>query len=208
MAASLVNEVERLDSLPRNASLTLKVDMTSNDPNLSPVLDAQNATFILGRNKINSPIDDYVTDTRSTQLIGDPHGSIFVTKKVNLQQPASSIRVLVAANVQPQADFRVYYRLYTADSSETSQVYRPFPGYSNLVDTNGDGYGDRVIDHGMNNGSADAQVKKSGQNDFSEYQFTVNDLEQFSGFKIKIVMSSTNECVPVRLKDFRALALA
>ena len=208
MAASLVNEVERLDSLPRNASLTLKVDMTSNDPNLSPVLDAQNATFILGRNKINSPIDDYVTDTRSTQLIGDPHGSIFVTKKVNLQQPASSIRVLVAANVQPQADFRVYYRLYTADSSETSQVYRPFPGYSNLVDTNGDGYGDRVIDHGMNNGSADAQVKKNGQNDFSEYQFTVNDLEQFSGFKIKIVMSSTNECVPVRLKDFRALALA
>tara|TARA_B100000579_G_scaffold54205_1_gene38033 strand:+ start:20290 stop:27834 length:7545 start_codon:yes stop_codon:yes gene_type:complete len=208
MAASLVNEVERLDSLPRNASLTLKVDMNSNDPNLSPVLDAQNATFILGRNKVNSPIDDHVTDTRSTQLIGDPHGSIFVTKKVNLQQPASSIRVLVAANVQPEADFRVYYRLYSADSSETSQVYRPFPGYSNLIDTNGDGYGDRVIDHGMNNGSADAQVKKSGQNDFSEYQFTVNDLEQFSGFKIKIVMSSTNECVPVRLKDFRALALA
>ena len=208
MAASLVNEVERLDSLPRNASLTLKVDMTSNDPNLSPVLDAQNATFVLGRNKINSPIDDYVTDTRSTQLIGDPHGSIFVTKKVNLQQPASSIKVYVAANVQPQADFRVYYRLYSADSSETSQVYRPFPGYSNLIDTNGDGYGDKVIDYGMSDGSSDAKVKKSGQNDFSEYQFTVNDLEQFSGFKIKIVMSSTNECVPVRLKDFRALALA
>ena len=98
--------------------------------------------------------------------------------------------------------------MYTADSSETSQVYRPFPGYSNLIDTNGDGYGDKVIDLGMNDGSADALVKKSGQDDFAEYQFTANDLEQFSGFKIKIVMSSTNECVPVRLKDFRALALA
>ena len=51
-------------------------------------------------------------------------------------------------------------------------------------------------------------MKKSGQNDFSEYQFTINDLEQFDGFTIKIVMSSTNECVPIRLKDFRAIALA
>ena len=43
---------------------------------------------------------------------------------------------------------------------------------------------------------------------FSEYQFTANDLEQFTGFVIKIVMISTNESFPVTLKDFRALALA
>ena len=36
----------------------------------------------------------------------------------------------------------------------------------------------------------------------------MNDLEQFDGFIIKVVMSSTNECAPVRLKDFRAIALA
>ena len=60
----------------------------------------------------------------------------------------------------------------------------------------------------MNDGRADALVKSNGVNDFSEYQFTVNDLEQFDGFVIKIVMTSTNECIPVRLKDFRAIALA
>ena len=60
----------------------------------------------------------------------------------------------------------------------------------------------------MNDGRPDAFVKASGQDNFSEYQFSVDDLEQFSGFSIKIVMSSTNECVPVRLKDFRAIALA
>ena len=43
---------------------------------------------------------------------------------------------------------------------------------------------------------------------FSEYQFSVDNLEQFSGFTIKIVMISTNESYPVRLKDFRAIALA
>ena len=60
----------------------------------------------------------------------------------------------------------------------------------------------------MNDGRADAKVNKSGQNDFSEYQFSIDDLEQFSGFVIKIVMTSTNECVPIKLKDFRAIALA
>ena len=210
MACSKTNEVERLTTLPDNKSLTLKVDMASSDTNLSPVIDVKNATFILGRNKINNPIgaDNYATDTRSKQLSDDPHGSIFVSKKVSLAQPATSIKVLVAANRQPEADFRVYYRLYTADSSEVSQSYRPFPGYENLVDIDGDGFGDQIIDLGMSDGRPDAFVKANGQDDFSEYQFSVEDLEQFSGFSIKIVMTSTNECVPVRLKDFRAIALA
>ena len=44
---------------------------------------------------------------------------------------------------------------------------------------------------------------------FSEYQFSVDNLEQFNAFTIiKIVMSSTNESQPVKFKDFRAIALA
>ena len=39
-------------------------------------------------------------------------------------------------------------------------------------------------------------------------QFTADDLQQFTGFTIKIVMISTNECSPVRIKDLRVLALA
>ena len=210
LSASKINESERLETLPKSKSLSLKVDMTSNDKNLSPVLDVQNATFVLGRNKINDPIgaDNYASDDQTNGIIGDPHGSMFISKKVNLKQPATSIKVFVAANVRPQADFRVYYRLFTADSSEVSSTYRAFPGYKNLIDTDGDGYGDQIIDLGLNDGRSDALVKKNGQDDFSEYQFTANDLEQFSGFTIKIVMTSTNECVPIRLKDFRAIALA
>jgi len=208
LVASKTNEALRLSTLPRNKSLALKIDMTSADKNLSPVLDAKYASFVLGRNKINNPISDYTTDTKTRSLNEDPHGSLFVSKKVSLKQPASSLRVFVAANAQPEADFRVFYRLFTADSSEVAQTYRPFPGYKNLIDTDGDGFGDDIINVGMNDGRADALVKSNGGNDFSEYQFTVNDLEQFDGFIIKIVMTSTNECIPVRLKDFRAIALA
>ena len=208
LVASKVNEALRLQNLPRRKSLALKVDMSTSDKNLSPVLDIKNATFILGRNKINSPISDYAADSETNEVSGDPHGSIFVSKKVNLSQPATSIKAFVAANRQPEADFRVYYRLFSADSSEVSQVYRPFPGYKNMIDFDGDGFGDEMIDISKCDGTADAYVKPNGKNDFSEYQFTANDLEQFNGFTIKIVMTSTNECVPVRIKDFRAIALA
>jgi hypothetical protein len=182
--------------------------MTSTDKNLSPVLDVKNATFVMGRSKINAPVDNYVTDTRSTRIDNDPHGSIFVTNQVNLSQPATSLKVLLGANVQSEADFRVYYRLFSSSSSEVSSTYRLFPGHKNLLDTDGDGFGDQIIDPAMNDGSADALVSKNGADDFSEYQFTVDNLEPFDGFTIKVVMSSTNECVPVRLKDFRAISLA
>ena len=77
-----------------------------------------------------------------------------------------------------------------------------------LVDTDGDGFGDQIIDTANNDGRPDAVVISSGFDEFNEYQFSVDDLEQFTGFTIKIVMISTNECAPVRLKDMRVIALA
>jgi hypothetical protein len=171
-------------------------------------MDIQNATFVLGRNRSNSPIRDYVVDSRSNRINGDPHGGVFVTQIISLAQPATSLRVLVAANRQEGADFRVFYRLFKADSSDVPQSYTPFPGYDNLLDTDGDGFGDFVIDQYKNSGRADAFVAPNNPNSFSEYQFSANNLEQFNGFAIKIVMSSTNESTPVKLKDFRCIALA
>ena len=210
LVASKINETTKLTSLPKNKSLTVNVDMSSSDPNLSPVLDVKNATFILGRNKINNPIgfENYATDNRTNQLEDDPHGSIFVSRRVDLKQPATSLKVLVGASVQPEADFRVFYRLFSADSSEVSQTYRAFPGYKNLIDVDGDGFGDDIINLADNDGRPDAFVSPNQFDEFSEYQFSVDNLEQFSGFVIKIVMISTNESYPVRIKDFRAIALA
>ena len=77
-----------------------------------------------------------------------------------------------------------------------------------MKDIDGDGYGDDVIDVGLNDGRADAPVKPNRINEFSEYQFTVDNLPEFNGFAIKVVMSSTNESTPVKIKDYRAIALA
>ena len=183
--------------------------MKSSDPNLSPEIDIENAMFELGRNKINNPIgvDNYATDDRTNKIKNDPHGSVFVSQKINLAQPADSLKVIVGANVPSEADFRVFYRLFSADSSEVSQSYRPFPGFNNMIDDDGDGFKDRVINDSNNDGRADAFVSPSRFNEFSEYQFTADGLEDFDGFSIKIVMTSTNESAPVKLKDFRAIAI-
>ena len=46
------------------------------------------------------------------------------------------------------------------------------------------------------------------ENEFREYEFTIDNLDEFVGFQIKIVMSGTNEARPPRFKDLRAIALA
>ena len=209
LIASTINE-DKLTALPKQKSFYLDLELSTDDANLSPVLDLKNATFIFGRNKINNPVglENYATDSRTNQIFDDPHGSVFVSERVDLEQPATSLKVLIGANVPPEADIRVFYRLYSADSSEVSLTYRPFPGYKNLIDSDGDGFGDFVIDEANNDGRSDALVIAGGVDEFKEYQFTVDDLEQFTGFTIKIVMISTNECSPVRLQDLRILALA
>ena len=209
LITSTVNE-DKLTALPKQKSFNLELDLASGDSNLSPIIDLKNATFIFGRNKINNPIglDNYATDSRTNRIFNDPHGSVFVSEKVNLEQPATSLKVLIGANVPPEADFRVFYRLYCADSSEVSLTYRAFPGFKNLIDSDGDGFGDQVIDEANNDGRPDALVISSGFDEFNDYQFTADDLQQFTGFTIKIVMISTNECAPVRLRDLRILALA
>ena len=63
-----------------------------------------------------------------------------------------------------------------------------------MIDTDGDGFGDQIIDEANNDGRPDKFVAPNKFDEFSEYQFTVDDLEQFTGFTIKIVMISTNEC--------------
>jgi hypothetical protein len=208
MVAARVNENEFLNTLPKQRSTTLAVQFNSEDENLSPVLDTATGTLILKRDLVNKPISNYVTDARSNQLTGDPHSAVYLSKRIDLQQPATSLKVMVGACIHSSADFRVLYQLHRQGSNEVGQSYELFPGYDNLRDTDGDGYGDLVIDANKNSGRADAVVPVSRDDQFREYQFTQDNLEEFVGFTIKIVASGTDEANAPRFKDLRVLALA
>ena len=208
IVCSQPNETAKLSALPKNKSFTLKVDLFSDDQNLSPVLDIQNAFMILSRNRVNNPVQDYTLDGRSNLTVGDPHASLYISNRIDLKQPATSLKVFVSANRPANSDFRILYKLYKTDSSEIDQSFVLFPGYDNLKDTDGDGIGDQIIDASKNSGRADAFVRPSNDNEYLEYQFTADNLEQFTGFAIKIVMSSTNESRIPTFKDLRVIALA
>ena len=208
MLASKVNETSRLTAMPKNKSFTYALDLTSGDSNLSPVVDVDNMAIILGRSRLNNPIGDQPSDGRVNSTSGDPHSGVYVTQRVDLKQQATSLKVLVASCRHSSADFRVLYQLFRSDSSEIDQSFELFPGYDNSLDTDGDGFGDVGISSVRNSGLPDAKVLASDENEFLDYQFTADELDPFTGFRIKVVMSGTNEAQPPRFKDLRVIALA
>ena len=208
LVCSRVNETTRLTSLPKNRSSTVSVKLTTTDKNLSPVINLTNGVVVYQRSRLNNPVLDYVKDGRSEKSSGDPHSAVYISQRVDLKNSATSLKVLVAAYRDSSADFRVLYQLFRPDGSDGEQSYTLFPGYDNLKDTTGDGFGDEIIDVTKNSGRADAFVPSSRLDEFLEYQFSIDDLEEFDGFRIKIVCSGTNEAYPPKFKDLRVVALA
>ena len=207
--ASDVNESTRLTELPKNKSLTLGLTLSSSDSNLSPMVNiVDGASMVLGRNALNNPIKNYAFDGRVNLSVEDPHASNYVSQVITLDQPATSLKVLIGAYRDSSADFRVLYKLSRTDSSNVEQSFELFPGFDNMIDTDGDGFGDKIINSNNNSGRPDSNVPASADDVFFDYQFSVDELEQFNGFQIKIVMSGTNEAKAPRFRDLRVIALA
>ena len=167
-----------------------------------------NGVVVYQRSRLNRPILDYTKDGLTQRSSGDPHSAVYISKRVDLKNAATSLKVLVAAYRDSSADFRVLYQLFRPDGADTERSYNLFPGYDNLKDTTGNGFGDEVIDVTKNSGRADAFVPSSRDNQFLEYQFSVDNLDEFTGYRIKIVCSGTNEARAPRFRDFRTIALA
>ena len=208
LVASPINETARLDDLPLNRSNTIAIRLLSGDKNLSPVIDTMNSSISYIRNRLNQPINDYALDSRVKLNSNDPHAGVYISNRVDLKQPATSLQVLISAQRAESADFRVLYKLFNSEIPDAEQSYDLFPGFDNLLDKDGDGFGDEVINAARNSGRPDAKISSSTDNEFLEYQFTADNLSEFTGFVIKVVFSGTNEAEAPRLSDLRAIALA
>lgn len=209
LIASKINEDVRTTDLPRSKSFTMGVELNTDSNYLSPYINLDVTNIELYSNRINNPGINYATDGRVNSDDTDPHTAVYISERVDLQQPATSLRVLLTTVRPAEADFRVLYKLVRADSSEIDQTYELFPGYENLRDTTGDGFGDEVINVAANTGHPDAFVPPSLTNtDALQYQFTADNLEQFTGYIIKIVSTTTNQSKVPIFRDIRTIALA
>ena len=204
---SNINEETYLDGMLRNKSFTAKINLSTSDTNLSPMIFWKNSSINLSSNRLNNPVTDFVNDGRVNSLINDPHAAVYVSNTVRLSQPATALKVIIGAYRPASADFRVLYSLIRPDSSEIEQAFELFPGYTNLtIDNNQDGYPD-VINPSKNNGLPDTFVPASLDNQFLEYEFNANNLGDFTGYTIKIVMAGTDQSKAPRFKDLRSIAI-
>ena len=204
IVCSQVNENQYLTDLPSKKSFTTGITLSSNNPNLSPLVYSDTPSVLFRSSRLNDPIANYTTDNRVNSLIDDPNAAIYVSNTVNLTQPASSLKVILAAYRHSSADIRVLYNLIRADSAGVNPEFELFPGYDNLAFSNTLGY--TVVDAAKNTGRSDAFVRPSLEDEFLEYQYTADDIGLFTGYTIKIIMSGTNQAYPPRIKDFRSIA--
>jgi len=188
-------------ALPGAKSFTFEANLTTDNENVSPVVDVFKSSILTESNRINKPITNFLTDSRSN-VLDDPHTMVYQTKEIGLENPSTSLKVLFAANRPSNCEMRVFYRLKREDTSEFDQIFEPMPGFNNL-DASGD-----VINDSNNSGLPDKNISPSLKNSFNEYEYTADDLPQFTSFQVKIVFNSSSQSEAPELLDFRTIAVA
>lgn len=202
---SNINENEYLSNLPGNKSFNMSVFLESNDSRISPVIDAQRANIILTSNRIDRPIENYITDNRVNSISEDPHAFQYISKEITLENPATSLKLLLNAHINTYSDIRAFYAI--SDSEGFTPIFTPFIGYENLSLAE--------YDVSNNTGHQDFYIQPSSRLefisenlDYSEYSFSVDQLPAFRSYRIKLVMTSTSQVYVPRIKDLRTIALA
>ena len=208
--ASQINETARLTNLPGNKSFTMEFVFNTKNTKLSPVIDLQRLNIITTTNRIDKVVTDFPTDERVNSSLGDPHSAVYVSKKVGLETPSTSLQVRLAAYRHPTNEIRVLYKLFRTDLPDADQPYLLFPGFSNLSKNGTNNETEyTVVDPSKNNGLSNDNVPASTYTgEFFDYLYSQENLPQFNGFMIKIIMTSTNQAYVPRIKELRAIALA
>ena len=209
LISSKLNESILLQTLPANKSLELKLNLRTNNAYLSPVVDLDRVGLILVSNRVNSPITNYIEDPRVSTVTDDPLAFSYITKPIELEIPATSIRILVSAYVNNNSDIRAFFAVGDDVATFDNPVYYPFPGFSNKLESG------ELIDINLNDGTSDKKVQKVdnygfASNDvvFKDYEFSIDNLSSFKFFSIKLIGTSTNQSYPPRFRDLRVISLA
>ena len=187
-------------------SLTYKIQLSSDKDNVSPMVDTRRNSAILVSNRVNSPQFTTTTDAQGNATDSgvsitstgymyngfiserDPQGGSadakYITREIVLNNPSVALKVAMTVNRPQDADIDLYYKIKTTDGQNYRKlnydyVSRPL-GYDN-PDLPGS---------------------------WSEWEYDIENLEEFSSFGIKVVLRSKNSATVPKVKDLRIVALA
>jgi len=207
IVCSRSNELNQsaFDNVSGKRSFNSTVTLNTTNENLSPMILLDDSVVEFISDNINRPVTNYVTDSSTNSRDNDPHESVYVSNLISLAKPASSLKVILDAYRPDPADIRVLYSLVREDSVGVEQEFELFPGFNNLESTSEGSL--KVVNSSLNDGRPDVRVPASEKDQYLEYEFTANDLGDFSGYQIKVVMSSTDQANYPIIRNFRTIAL-
>ncbi len=79
------------------------------------------------------------------------------------------------------------YKLSRTDSSNVEQTFELFPGFDNMTDTDGDGFGDRIINSNNNSGRPDSNIPASAQDSFLSINLVLMNLSNLMDSKSRLL---------------------
>jgi len=204
---SKVNEDRKLSSVEGNKSFQMKLSLGTADSRLSPQIDLTRAQIYTISNRVNSKILNYAEDSRVNTVFNDPSACQYISKEITIANSASSLQILADVQLPAECDIRAFYCISGEPGFEP--IFTPFPGYLNL---NSRGL---IINEEDSDGRTDVLVPSSNKRGFGisdtffrEHKFSVDNLPSFRCYRIKLVMTSTNQVLAPQLKDLRVIALA
>ena len=210
MIASRINETNNPSPVSRSGQRSFNITLTleTSNPNLSPVIDLQRMNAILISNRVDAPITNYKQDPRVNTLFDDPTSCQYVSRENTLANSASSIKILLDAHINEYSDIRAYYAISATPNFDP--IFEPFPGYKNL---NAQG---QVINAAESDGLPDRFIPKSeagagfksSELTFREFEFNMDELPPFKFYRVKFVLTSTNQVYVPRVSNLRVITLA
>ena len=205
LVASGINETNEMAGAK---SLSIPLTMSSDIDALSPALDLQRASMVAVANQVNqidSSSDVYPTSIYKsmTQPDGDNHSAIYLTKKIDLENPATSLRVILDAVRSPESSIKILFKTLRVDD-EFDFAEMGFKFFNDDGTVSGSGLPDVTT------------RPSESRREYLEHEYTAgvtddgigSPLEEFISFQIKIVMRTTNQALPPLLRQLRVLALA
>lgn len=183
-------------SSPGTKSFYLKGVFSTDNTAISPVIDLNRASLVTINNRIDNPIDTASSGYNVVQNYQDETAangssalSKYITRRIDLNNPAAALRMFVSVNRPSGSDIKMYYKVLTTDN--TDAVFDSLAW--SLVEP------------------VTPLPTSTNPEEYTEIEYDVTESELgnkfFTAFAVKIVFFSTNSSAIPSCHDFRAIAV-
>ncbi len=177
-------------------SFILTANFQTQRNNLSPVIDLERLSLVTIANRIDNPasttvlgvsnaVNSYIPETTA---VGGSALAKYITRKVELNDPATALKIFILANRPAAAGIALYYKVL-AKGSDTNFESLPW-----------------IL------GTPDVAIPSTDDpSNFAEVEYTINEAQlvslEYTAFAVKIVFTSSNSSAIPTIRDFRAIAV-